>query len=48
MYEAMVMVVQGPGVPWAVLGVAAVAVVVEALRVNRRALWDDFFVDALD
>jgi hypothetical protein len=48
MYEAMVMAVQGPGVPWAVLGVAAVAVVIEALRINRQALWDDFFAEALD
>ena len=43
MFDVMVNLVQQPAVPLIVLCVAGVAVVFEALRVSREALWSDLF-----
>ncbi len=43
MIDVMVSAVQQPAAPLMVLCVAGLAVVVEALRVSRKALWSDLF-----
>lgn len=43
MIDVMVNAVQQPAVPLMVLCLAGVAVVIEALRVSREALWSDLF-----
>ena len=43
MIDVMVNAVQQPAAPLMVLCLAGLAVVVEALRVSREALWSDLF-----
>ena len=43
MLDVMVNAVQQPAVPLMVLCVAGLAVVFEAVRVSREALWSDLF-----
>ena len=47
MIDVMVNAVQQPAVPLIVLCLAGLAVVGEALRVSREALWSDLFDDEL-
>lgn len=43
MIEALMVAVQSPVTHWSVVCLGGFAAVAEALRVNRKALWDDMF-----
>tara|TARA_Y100000052_G_scaffold27195_1_gene34091 strand:- start:10474 stop:10611 length:138 start_codon:yes stop_codon:yes gene_type:complete len=43
MIDVMVNAVQQPAAPLMVLCLAGIVVVIEALRVSRKALWSDLF-----
>ncbi|MDF1681055.1 MULTISPECIES: hypothetical protein [Ponticaulis] len=45
MIDVMVNAVQQPAAPLMVLCLAGLAVVIEAMRVSREAMWSDLFED---
>ena len=48
MLDTLLAAAQAPHTPWIVLGLAGLAVAVEAFRVSPRALWADIFTEEMD